>query len=66
MVVLLLLILLILILLSKTIRLSFIGSFLLWPRGWSNMARDSEIWKDSQMEQISANGLTVGALAFKI
>ena len=28
--------------------------------------RDFKIWKDSSIEQIFANGLTVGALAFKI
>ena len=28
--------------------------------------RDSKIWEDSSIEQISANGLAVGALAFKI
>ena len=28
--------------------------------------RDSKIWKDSPIEQISASGLSVGALAFKI
>ena len=28
--------------------------------------RDPTIWKDSSIEQISANGLAVGTLAFKI
>ena len=27
--------------------------------------RDSKIWKNSSIEQIAANGLAVGALAFK-
>ena len=31
-----------------------------------NYGRDYKIWKDSSIEQISANGLAVRALAFKI
>ena len=60
------LLLLILILLSKTIsRLSFrvFSVVMTWLVKYD---RDSKIWKDSSIEQISANGLAVGALAFKI
>ena len=57
---------LILILLSKTIcRLSFrvFSVVITWQVKYG---RNSEIWKDSSIEQISVNGLGVGALAFKI
>ena len=60
------LLLLILILLSKTIcRLSFMvfSVVMTWLVKYGH---DSKIWKDSSIEQISANGLAVGALAFKI
>ena len=60
------LLLLILILLSKTIcRLSFrvFSVVITWLVKYG---RDSKIWKDSSIEQISANGLAAGALAFKI
>ena len=60
------LLLLILILLSKTIRCLSFRVFPVVVTWLVKYGRDSEIWKDSQMEQISANGLTVGALAFKI
>ena len=62
------LLLLILILLSKTIcRLSFrfFSVVITWLVKY---CRDSKIWKDPSIEQIhlSANGLAVGTLAFKI
>ena len=60
------LLLLILILLLKTIcRLSFrvFPVVITWLVKYD---RDSKIWNDSSIEQISANGLAVGALAFKI
>ena len=60
------LLLLILTLLSKTIsRLSFrvFSVVITWLVKYDC---DSKIWKDSAIEQISANGLAVGALAFKI
>ena len=60
------LLLLILILLSKTIcRLNFrvFSVVITWLVKYG---RDSKIWKDSSTEQICANGLAVGALAFKI
>ena len=60
------LLLLILILLSKTIcRLSFsvFSVLITWQLKYG---RDFKTWKDSSIEQMSANGLAVGALAFKI
>ena len=60
------LLVLILILLSNTIcRLSFrvLSVVITWLVKYG---RDSKIWKDSSIEQISANGLAVGALALKI
>ena len=60
------LLVLILILLSDTIcRLSFraLSVVITWLVKYG---RDSKIWKDSSIEQISANGLAVGALALKI
>ena len=60
------LLLLILILVSKTIcHLSFRG-FSVVITWLVKYGRDSKIWKDSSKEKISANGLAVGALAFKI
>ena len=54
------LLLLILILLSKTLsRLNFSVSSVVMT--WLvKYGRDSKIWKDSSIEQISANGLAVG------
>ena len=60
------LLLLIFILLYKAIcRLSFrvFSVVITWLVKYD---RDSKIWKDSSIEQIPANGLAVGALAFKI
>ena len=58
--------LLILILLSKTIyRLSF-TVFSVVMRWLIKCGRDFKTWKVSSIEQISANGLAVAALAFKI
>ena len=60
------LLLLILIFLSKTIcGLSFrvFSVVITWLVKYG---RDSKIWKDSSIEQISAYGLAVGTLAFKI
>ena len=60
------LLLLILISLSKTIcHLSF-KVFSVVITGLVKYGCDSKIWKDSSIEQISANGIAVGALAFKI
>ena len=60
------LLLLMLILLSKAIcRLSFrvFSVVIMWLVKYG---RDYKIWKDSSVEQMSANGLVMGALAFKI
>ena len=60
------LLLLIFILVYKTIcRLSFrvFSVVIMWL---AKYGRDFKTWKDSSTEQISANGLDVGALAFKI
>ena len=60
------LLLLILILLSKTIRRLSFRVFSVVITWLVKHGRDSKIWKDSLIEQISVNGLAVGALAFKI
>ena len=60
------LLLLIFILLYKTMCLLSIRVFsvvMMWPVKYG---RDFKTRKDSSIEQISANGLDVGALAFKI
>ena len=60
------LLVLILILLSKTIcRLSF-RVFSVEITWLVKYGRDSKIWKDSSIEQISGNGVAVGALVLKI
>ena len=54
------------ILLSKTIcRLSF-RLFSVVTTWLVKYGRVSKIWQDSSIEQISANGLAVGDLAFKL
>ena len=60
------LLLLILILLSNTICLLSFRPFSVVITWLVKYGRDSKIWKDSAKEQISANGLAVGASAFKI
>ena len=62
------LLLLILILLSKTIYAIWVlGYFLLFVITWLvKYGRDFKIWKDSSIEEMTANGLAVGALALKI
>ena len=60
------LLLLILILLSKTICLLSVKVFSVVITWLVKYGRDSKIWKDPSIEQISANGLAVGTLAFKI
>ena len=60
------LLLLILSLLSKTIchlSFRFFSVVITWLVKYG---RDSKVWKDSSIEHISANGLVVGALVFKI
>ena len=60
------LLVLILILLSKTIcrlRFTVFSVMITWLVKYG---RDSKIWKDPSIEQISTNGLAVGALALKI
>ena len=60
------LLLLMLILLSKTICCLSFRVFSVVITWLVKYGRDSKIWKDSSIEKISANGLAVGALAFKI
>ena len=60
------LLLLMVILLSNAIcRLSFrvFSVVIMWLVKYG---RDYKLWKDSSVEQMSANGLAMGALAFKI
>ena len=60
------LLLLLLILLSKTICHLSVGVFSVVMTWLVKYGRDFKIWKDSSIEQIFANGLAVGPLAFKI
>ena len=60
------LLLLILILLSKAICCLNFRVFSVVITWLFKYGRESKIWKDSSREQISANGLAVGDLAFKI
>ena len=60
------LLLLVLILLSKTICLLSFRVFSVVITLLVKYGRVSKIWKDSSIEKVSANGLAVGDLAFKI
>ena len=60
------LLLLILILLSKTICPLSFREFSVVMTWLDKYGRNFKIWKDSTIEQIFANGLAVGPLAFKI